>query len=530
MFLKPKKTHDDGAALIVVIGLAAVIMIFVGVTGSLIVGALHFSDTTRASVQAQAAGQAGIAVVAADLTKSTCALPYTHSTTPVYSVTVSYQRTASGTTWIPGCPSTAPDVTKVKIVAVGTGTAFQPVKKTVESIFNYIPAVTPPGITTSGSAIYGYNELDGTITNLKITQQGSADKPGIEFKSGNAKCQTGGVIEGDVILGNGAYNSPSGCTINGDLWASQTVAIGNNSIITGSVHAAGTANPTVSVAGGAAVNGNIYSAGPVSIGGNVGGNIITGPTGGQSNITATVGGSVVSAGTVKVSNGGSVAGGITQNKTGITAPTAPTVPSWVDFNYVKTDWVDGNGVPFVEVKPTTCTAAAIAAALNTAAETIVNTLTSPCGGGQVNLTGTTLSLQADTVLVANSFELKNMTITSAAGLSGPQRRLWIITPDVLADGQPTCNSPESQSQIDNQVQFDKSVAVFIYTPCGLSNSGSELWGQLYTSSITFNNAFVLDFVQMGLPGVNFDNGTYTPPPPPTPGKLSTLFSTRNISG
>jgi hypothetical protein len=82
----------------------------------------------------------------------------------------------------------------------------------------------------------------------------------------------------------------------------------------------------------------------------------------------------------------------------------------------------------------------------------------------------------------------------------------------------------------NHIAFDSSVSFFVYTPCGLSNSGSEMWGQIYTTSIAFNNSAILHYVSIGLPGVNFDTGTYTPPAPPTPGKLSTVYSVRNISG
>ena len=519
---------EQGGALVAVVGVAAVMMIFILTSSVVLVNSFRFSDTTRASVQAQASAQAGVAVVAADLTKSTCnPASYTRTSTPAYSVTISYQRTVSGTTWLAGCPSTAADVNKVKIVSVGTASTFTAVKRTVEAIYNYIPAVPGSGIQGSGSAIYGYNELDGTITNLTITQSGTS-KPGIEFKSGNAKCQTGGVIQGDVILGDGAYNSPSGCTINGDLWTSQTVSVGNGSVISGSVHAAGTGSPVVSISNGASVQGSIYSAGPVSVAGAVGGNIIAGPQTGQSSVSAVVGGSFVSAGTLKLSGKGSITGSVTTGKSGIVAPVTPTVPNWVDFAYKASDWVDSSGTPFVEVKPTSCTGAAIQAAMTTAVSTIVNTLSSPCTGNQVNLTGTNLVLQADTVLIANSFYLKQMTISSATGTG--THRLWIITPDSVADQAPTCNAPAGASQIDNGVNFSQSVPVFVYAPCGLSNSGSEMWGQVYTSSIQFNNAFTLHYVSLGLPGVNFDNGTITPPTPPIPGKLSTSFSVRNISG
>ena len=527
--LRRGRSDDRGGALVAVIGLAAVMMAFILLGSSMVVTSFRYSDTTRGGVQAQAAAQAGVAAVSAQLTAGTCTLPYASSVTPKYSVTLSYQRTISGTTWITGCPSTASDVTKVKLVSVGTSSAASAVTRSLEAIYNYIPYNPGQAITGSGAAVYGYNVVDGTITNLTITQTGTSS-PGIEFKTGNASCQTGGSIQGDVILGSGIYRSPSGCTINGDLWASATVQIGNNSRITGNVHASGASSPVVTVSNGAQVNGNVTSSGPVSIAGSVGGSVIAGPTGGQSNVSGSVGGTFKTAGTVSVSGSGLPAARILQNQSGIVTPTPPVVPDWVDFAYNRSDWLksSGSGALFDQVVPASCTGSTVAGQINAATTETIVYASSRCPAGMVNLSGNDLTLKTDVVLVADAFDLKNMTIKAANGTG--THRLYIITPDSVRDAQPTCPAPSQNSQIENQVDTDPSVDIFIYTPCGLGNSGSTWWGQIYAANITFNNSFTLNFVSMGLPGVDFDNGTYTPPPPPTPGHLDTVFSTRNIAG
>jgi cytoskeletal protein CcmA (bactofilin family) len=532
MFLKlrahsPYRTLDDrGGALVAVVGLAAVMMAFVLLGTSMVATSFHYSSTTRGGVQAQAAAQAGVAVVAAQLTSGTCTLPYSSSVTPAYSVTLAYQRTISGTTWIPGCPSNASDVTKVKLVSIGTASASSTVTRTVEAIYNYIPYNPGQGITGSGAAVYGYDITDSTLTNLTITQSGTSS-PGIEFKTGNASCQTGSSIQGDVILGAGIYQAPSGCTINGDLWASASVQVGNNSVITGNVHASGSASPVVTIANGAQVNGNVTSAGPVSIAGSVGGSVIAGPTGGQSSVSGSVGGTFTTAGTVSVSGSGLPASRILTNQSGIVTPTAPVVPNWVDFAYHRTDWVTAAGATYAEDIPSACTGSTVASRINLATTPTIVYAESRCPGGMVDLSGNDLTLKTDVVLIADAFDLKSMTITSASGTG--THRLYIVTPDSVANSQPTCPSTQT-TKIENQVQTDSSVDILIYTPCNLGNSGSTWWGQIYAASIAFNNSFTLNFVSMGLPGVDFDDGTYTPPPPATPGHLDTVFSVRNISG
>jgi cytoskeletal protein CcmA (bactofilin family) len=539
MFLKMSarrnrfESGERGSAIIAVIGIAAVIMMFVGVSGSLLVGAMHFTDTTRAGVQAQAAAAAGIVVAQADLMNGVCTAPYTSSASPAYTVTVSYQLPdISGTTWYPGCPTNNSDLKLVKIVSVGSGTAFAPITKTVETIFNYVPAVLPQPVQGTGPGVYGYQVLDPTITNLTIKQQGSS-KPGIMFANGSMSCQSGGYIQGTVILGGGSYSTTSACTINGDVYASNTVSIGNNSSILGNVIADGVnGGYSVTLAKGSSVQGYIVSEGPDSIGDKVGGSITAGPVTGTTVIKGAVGGSIVSAGAVSVGSGGSVAGSIKQNQGGMSAPVLPvTVPPWVDFAYNPAAWVDTTGAFYTVVNASDC-ASDVAAKINAATgPTIVNALGgSGCNGGAVSLSGLNLTLKADVALFANSYQLKSQTITSSTPAVAASRRLWMITPDaVLGNQVPDCPAGAVKSQVNNQVVTDSSVDMLLYSPCGLGSTGSSLWGQVYTSDVKFDNSFTLNFVPVGLPGWNLDTGL------PTsfayvPGHLDSVFSSRNITG
>jgi len=531
--LRPRPEGDRGSAIIAVLGISAVIMIFVSVSGTVLVGALHFTDTTRAGVQAQAAAEAGIVAAQADLTGGVCNAPYTSLVAPIYSVKVSYQLPdITGTTWHAGCPTNNADVKMVKIVSVGSGTAFTPTKKTVETIFNYVPAVLPPPVQGTGPGVFGYQVVDSSVTNLTIKQQGNS-KPGIMFVNGSMNCQSGGYIQGDIILGGGSYSTTSACTINGDVYASNTVSIDNNSTILGNVVADGVSGGySVTLAKGSTVNGSIVSEGPDSIGNKVGGSITAGPVTGVTVIKGAVGGSVVSAGTVSIGSGGSVTGSVTQNKSGIPTPVLPVaVPPWIDFVYDPTMWVDASGNPFTVVNATNCSTD-VRAKINAATgPTIVNALAgSGCNGGAVNLTGLDLTLKSDIVLFANSYQLKSQTITSSTPTVAGAERFWMITPDaVFGNKLPDCPAGANKSEIDNQVTTDSSVDILIYSPCGLASTGSSLWGQMYTNDVKFDNSFVLNFVPIGLPGWDLGTGQQTSVPP-IPGHLAAIFSSRNITG
>lgn len=530
---RDRSEGERGSAILGVIGISAVIMIFVAMSGTILVGAMHFTDNTRAGVQAQAAAEAGIVAAQADLTKGVCNAPYTTSTAPVYTVTLAYQLPdITGTTWHQGCPTNNADVKMVKIVSVGSGTALSPTTKKVETIFNYVPAVLPQPVQGTGPGVFGYQVVDSSVTNLTIKQQGNS-KPGIMFVNGSMNCQSGGYIQGDIILGGGSYSTTSACTINGDVYASNTVSIANNSTILGNVVATGVIGGySVTLAKGSTVNGSIVSEGPDSIGDKVGGSITAGPVTGTTIIKGAVGGSVVSASAVSIGSGGSVAGSVTPNKSGIPTPVLPVVvPPWIDFVYDPTMWVDASGNPFTVVNATNCSTD-VAAKINAATgPTIVNALAgSGCNGGAVNLSGLNLTLKGDVALFASSYQLKSQTITSSTPSISGAERFWMITPDgVYGNRLPDCPAGAVKSQINNQVVTDSSVDVLIYTPCGLSSTGSSLWGQMYTNDVKFDNSFTLNFVPVGLPGWDLGTGEQTGTPP-VPGHLAAIFSSRNITG
>ena len=517
MFLR---RNERGSAILGVLGVMGVTVV-IGVTVT--TASLHavgITTSTRASVEAEAAAEAGIDFAASQLATpaSVCQPTYSSSTAPVFSVVVSYSDlpTSSGTmdtSWKSGCPTTDTNAQRLKLVSTGTastagvaGNTTGNIRK-VEAIYPYTPSPPSYTIVPSGPATYSYSQVDSTINNLTITQAGTV-RPTVVYLSGSATCTSDSQITGDVILGGGGLSITSDCTINGDLSTAGVVSIQSGEV-TGNVNAAGVQSGTsVSLSNSAVVDGSIYGAGPVSIDGKIGGNVVAGPVAGTSTFSnkSSVGGSVVSAGTV--SNNGSIKGSITQNKTGIVTPTVPLAPPWVDYAYSPNDWVASNGSPYSVLTMTSCSASdlstGLAALAGSATPMILDTRV--CGT-VTNFSSNNMTLTSDSVILANGFKFSSNNIQAS---SAPDKRLWIIIPDTVPDGQPTCPSGSS-ANIGNNVQIGPHVAAMIYSPCAISNGGDVWTGQMYSSSIGTSSSFVLNFLQIGLPTVNLSTGQLLPP-------------------
>ena len=525
MFLKKIRSQSSarisgerGSAILGVLGVMGVTIVIAVTTTTASLHAVGITTSTRASVEAEAAAEAGIDDAASKLATLVCQSTYSSSTAPIFSVVVSYSNlaTSPGTTdnsWVIGCP-TSVSAQRLKLVSTGTASTAGVAGNTtgdsrkVEAIYPYAPSPPANTITPSGPATYSYLQQDSTINNMTITQGGTT-RPSVVYLSGSATCTSGSQITGDVVLGGGGLSVTSGCTINGDLSTSGVVSIQSGEV-TGNVNAAGVQSGTsVTLASPGTIDGNIFAGGPVSIAGKVGGNVVAGPVSGTSTFSnnASVGGSVVSAGTVAAS-AGVIKGTITQNKTGIVTPTVPFAPQWVDYAYSPNDWVASNGTPYSILTMSSCTSTALSNALaSLAASATPMILDTRVCGPVTNFSGYNMTLTSDSVILANGFNFSSNNIQAS---SAPDRRLWIIIPDTVADRRPTCGTGSSAS-IGNNVQVGPHVAAMIYSPCAISNGGDVWTGQMYSSSIGTSAAFLLNFIQIGLPTLNLSTGQYLAP-------------------
>ena len=513
------KRNEKGSALVGVLGVMGVTMLIAVTTTTASLHAVGITTSTRASVEAEASAEAGIDYAASQLATSVCQPQYTSSLSPIFSVVVFYSNlsTSPGTTdtsWVSGCP-TSTSAQRLKLVSTGTastagvaGNSTGNMRK-VEAIYPYTPSQSSYAVVPSGPAMYSYSQQDPTINNLTLTQAGTV-RPTLVYLSGSATCTSGSEITGDVILGGGGLSITSGCSIDGDLYTSGVVNI-QSGAINGNVNVAGVqSGSSLSLSSSAEIDGNVFTAGPVSIAGRIAGNVVAGPVSGTSTFSnhSSVGGSVVSAGSVSVSGGG-IGGTITQNKSGIVTPTIPLAPQWVDYAYSATDWVQANGSPYAVLTMSTCTASALSTSLATLAGSAVPMIldTRVCGS-VTNFSGYNMTLTSDSVIIANGFTMSSNNIQAS---SAPDKRLWIIIPDTVADRAPTCPTGSSAS-IGNNVTVGPHVAAMIYSPCAISNGGDVWTGQMYSSSIGTSSSFVLNFLQIGLPTVNLSTGQYLSPP------------------
>ncbi len=535
MFLNRKFAgrRERGSAIIGVLGVMGVASAIALTVTTMSVHALGYTTSTRAGVQAEAAAEAGIDFAAAGLATAVCKLQYSSASEPIFSVSVAYSTlsTSPGSTdssWVNGCP-TSTSAKRLKLVSTGRANAVGVAGNSsgdvriVEAIYPYSPASPAGTIIPSGPALYAFSEVDPTINNLTITQA-STTRPSLVYLSGSATCTSGSTIVGDVILGGGGLALTSGCTINGDLWASSVVTVQSGEI-TGNVNSTGVGGPSVSLATPAIVDGNIFSAGPVSINGKVGGNIVAGPTAGNSTFSnkASVGGSMISAGTVSAP-AGVIKGTTSTNQSGIVTPTIPFVPPWVDYPYSSSDWVTAAGTPYTVLTISVCDATTLANALITTQNSLNPIIldTRVCGP-VTNLGGYNLTLKSDTVIILNGFSMSSNDFESS---DTSDKRLWIIIPDTVADNQPTCPSGSS-AKITNHVTVGPHVGSLIYSPCAISNAGDVWRGQMYASSIGTSSSFTLNYLPIGLPTVNLSTGQHLPPP--GTGVLGDRTSIRDLS-
>lgn len=507
--------EESGAALLAAIGLTAVAAIIALTVTSSTLYAVGYSTATRSGVQAQAAAEGGIDFAAASLGTAAagCLAQYASTTAPVFTVNVSYSNLDPSpvpdvdTSWVSGCPTTTA-VKRLKLDSIGTadtfglaGNASGDTRK-LSAIYPYTLTALP-WLTGTGASIYSFAQTDTTVNNLTITQGGTV-LPTIQYLSGSMACTSGSTIKGNVILGSGGASLASGCVIDGDLYASGTINL-QNSRVYGKVSASTGTYPSVALSNSAIVDGSVLAAGPVKLQGAVGGSVVAGPTGGASVFSnqTTVGGSVVVAGTV--SNSGTVAGTITENNTGMVAPTVPFVPRWVDYPYALTDWQPGG---FTEI-PLTGSSCSGPGFINAMSTVLASTTPKVLNAGTCNLDLSALSstqnMNSDLVIIANSFKLSNNNFQSATAID---RKLWFIIPDqgTLNNHLPDCPSGGGFT-MNNNVTIGSRVAAMIYSPCPVTNSANVWRGQIYSSSTKTSNAFTLNYVPIGIPGVNLSAGT-----------------------
>lgn len=445
--------RDTGAALPMVI---VVFLVSIGLAGAFlisIVGASQITSTTKASVQAQAAAEAGIAIAASQLRSGPCSAVATtdHSVGSGATARILSVEYGSAPDWNGTCESS----NRLRIRAEGeTNTADRLV--TVETVFAYTPPMpTPPTDSVvlrsaAGLVLSGNSE----ITTVDETIPGD-----VYIEDGNFSCTGSGEVTGNVYVAKGTASLANGCSVSGDLIASGNVTLNK---------------------------------------GNVGGHVRSVD------------------GTASISSNSSVGGQVYQKTGGATGipPELPVQPKFVDvtlaniksFGFAEETW-SGSCSIATGTRPTTTQ------------PTVINAMS--CA--PLNFNGMTLTLRADLVIVAKSFNFKNVQIKS----DGAKHQLWIVVPQ----DTPCAVGGTAEIDLSGKVSFlDGNIAALAYTACDVkfANSNNDPWhGSIYAKNVMNSQGLEVAYVPIGLPVAVADDDESTSNP--STGSLGGLVSQRNIS-
>ena len=559
------RRDDDGAVMAIVLGLILVGALISVLIMSSVIAALGNTTATRASVQAQAAAEAGIDYARAQMDDgSACAAVGGVFTLadPAFAASVSW-RNNDAEAWTPGCPPAT--ATQLRILSIGDAASPGVAGNTwgdhaqMEAVF-YNDVENP-----SGAAIYVYGASSSSSFNAFNLSHEGALPASIYVANGNLNCTTNSTISGSVLLENGNADLTNTCTIKGDVHVSGSVKITSNVHIEGDLIASGggiqITNSTVLVDGDvyangnvvlhgqvggslqatgtvtayatARINGGLWSGGKIEMRGRVDGGVISSSTSNMSFYAGSlVGGAVTVAGGLTVDGGiapyptctsgsandraactlnarGVVVGAILHSQTGLAAPVAraaPVVPDWVDWSYSWPDW-QARGYTQLTWPTSDCQIGSwnqsipFAMAMKNITTKTVVNALG-CNEAYFNSLGT-LTFGADVVFVGNKFTLQS---TSLGSKDATEHRVRFLIPDgAPTTAGPQCSGSSGNFSTNGTVQVSTKIAALVYTPCTIAvNNGTQWRGQFYSKSITMSSGDGLSYVPVGIPGSDLE--------------------------
>ncbi|MDJ0337803.1 hypothetical protein [Cryobacterium sp. PH31-O1] len=499
--------RERGSALLAVIGIMAVMAVVATTVIGVTLGSLRVSGTIRATVQAQAAAEAGIDYTVASIGHAVCPALTPPVGSPVFSVAVSYTTSAAGA-FISGCPTGS--FNEVRIISTGraetaAGAGLSRATRTVAAIYRAVPAAATS--EASAAAIYSYSTV-GFFGSSQI-QALNGSKPVVQVVNGNASCVGSGVMQADVVVSAGVLRLAESCQIFGSAWAKQKVTLSESSILHGSVTAPTLESSFSSIVGGDAwLTQNLSLVDSSQVLGSVTAATI------DLRGSTIVGKNAWSSGQTSLQQTAQIKGNLTaQSVVGNTdrvfgqktivpagpgvgpAPSdTPTVPGWVDVDYVPSDWTGFATV----TAPGACNFLTLQPIVNSHASSPTVIDARGCPGGIATVGAEILTLKNDLAIIAKSFHLGG----SAQFSSVNPAKLWLITPDDVADGVPSCPMAAG-SRVAGSFISGSTIAALIYSPCEVKIEGSAIWhGQLYSGRSSLAGSSIFRFAPATVPGVS----------------------------
>ena len=501
------RSDDRGNAMIAVIGLLAVTsMITMTVTGAT-VQALSYTSLTRAGVQSNAAAEAGVDAMLAQLFADACpatgelaatqgsvdpSLTGPAADEPFFVATVA-QRISASASWTDGCPVGA--TTQIRIQSTGFAadlgvaeSASAGDASAVQAIYEWTPGANSAAVT--GAAVFSYG-TPGLSNSLELLSF-NGNSANIIVAEGNIVCSNSVYVQGDIVAANGNISLNNTCSAGGNVWASGTVALQGNKTIGGDVIAAGAG--TTSIDPSTTIGGGVYARGEIDSWGQ---RCSTGATGWDA------------AGDACSVTRNTGADPVFYNRLDVEPPTKPL---WVDVDFVSADWVSRGwtvrtwtGACLIDNK--TSKDAPVAALSTYTTPTVIDAR--GCSSFTISTSAKlTITMKTDlTFILPKTANIEDFTAVSSGSVD---RALRFITPDTVADGKPTLTGC-GRIDINNQNELEAPIAVIVYSPCAIYNSNKLTWrGQYYGSTVAFSNNSELTYVPIGIPGFDLGNGAGGP--------------------
>ena len=499
-YLRPARGDDRGSALI-----AALAVAFIGMALAMVVvtqAILTSNDSGRdraRTVQVHGAEGAVDATFAALEIGTPCRWPATGtsliSTAPDQtgvSVTIRYYDAATPPNLltctgvgVTGTPATA-IITATADTTGLPGSGIAP-HRTIEAKVQ----LTPQSAMSAGAAVYSANA--GAMTNYFTATSADVDTTAdIWIDSGNVDCNSSVNIDGNLYVPAGNVAMSNNCTITKDLRVQATSASNialqmNQGTVQGNVWV---------YKGNAVLNGS----------------------------SAHIGGDLTTSGTARDSTGGSVSsrvGGAVQ--TGWVPPAALARVPLPHVGYVPGDWAGfGTGMfalwaqdsslagSSCKTNASSCYTIA-SKSWSIGADQALTTTSAPmlydATGHGLTFQNTTLVLNADTAIFANSFTFTN-TVNVKSG-DGNSHKLWIIVP-----WTGSCSGSHDIS-VNSSIDFNAdpahgNISTFLYTPCTANISNVvDLRGQIYGGKVVLQNNLTVQYDGIGIPGVSLSLSSST---------------------
>lgn len=527
------RRDDRGIALpmvllVFVLGIALVSAFLVAIVGS-----SQVTATTKSSLQAQAAAEAGIAAAVA---KMQGADPCTAVPSPLTGGDPSYSVT------------TTCNAAKTQVVVLSSGTAPGGAQQRVQTVYSLTPPALTP--TTGGPALFYSSRLGSRLNGYVFDEARSEVKPdafsgsgSVYASTGDFACGDGSVLPQDVLVSSGNFQIDSGCVIRGNAYVGGILNLNRGSVEGNIVAPKNDVHNVTGRVGKPGSNGNVTVGGTITLNdGYVEGDVVAAGSGNSTLGSGKIKGSFRYRGTY--SSWGTPASGIVARDVvpdaTLVPPVLPVIPAWKDVEFgpaQQAAWTAA-GFQIVTVPSAECRSwqgthnqnpiwPRLSEITNSTVFDVRACEKISTNEG-LNPEQRKIQLKADIAIIARQGVLTGMTFSSDAS-----RTMWFITPDAEpSKAGPQCPSADSAGFTVRGNAVGDKVALYLYTPCVANFNASGQWrGQVYSGDLIFGGGVSMAFAPRSIPGYDFSGGGGGGGTPGSsgPSTLGSLVSQRNVT-